>query len=393
MNPPRHVDLRETISEVIRLAVGAFAFGQVLLARKRARSRERAPSHAALGSASLASLAQGHSDAAHGNPEKRPASAVTVAGQESNRRVAAKRAAEGEADKAARKLREESYFKGIFHLGIAAAKEWIAHRASSKGAALALYTLFSLAPLLVLILTIGSFFLEESTVRQLLLDQMSSLMGAQGADAGKTMLEEGAQQDNSGWIAGLISTGLVLISATTAFGELKDSLDELWEVPPSGESGLWSMIRERFLSFGLILVLVFMLLATLAISTLLSALNTSGGGDSATFLKTVSLIISHAVSFLVVTGLFAVIFRYLPAVKLVWKDVLIGAVITAVLFYIGKFLIGLYIAKADVSSAYGAAGSVVVMILWIYYSAQIFFYGALFTHEYAMKLGSRYQAQ
>ncbi|WP_225984838.1 YihY/virulence factor BrkB family protein [Noviherbaspirillum aerium] len=286
-------------------------------------------------------------------------------------------------------LRHESRPKALLHIAISAAKEWSAHRAASKGAALALYTLFSLAPMLLLVVTIAGFFFGEDTVRQSLLEQMSKLMGAEGADAVKTILG-GAKNESGGLIAGLVSLALVLVSATSAFSELKDSLDELWEVPPSTQSGLWAFVKERVLSFGLILVLALMLLMTLGVSTALATMEgVFGGGTTGTVLKTVTMVISHAVSFAVVAGLFAVIFKYLPATQIAWKDVFIGSIITAVLFIIGKFAIGLYVANADISSSYGAAGSVVILITWIYYSAQIFFYGSLFTHEYAMKVGSR----
>ncbi|RJF96281.1 YihY/virulence factor BrkB family protein [Noviherbaspirillum saxi] len=289
------------------------------------------------------------------------------------------------------RLRHESKPKALFHIAISAAKEWSAHRAASKGAALALYTLFSLAPMLLLVVTIAGFFFGEDTVRANLVEQLSGLMGQQGADAVKTILG-GARQESGGLVAGMVSIVLVLISATSAFSELKDSLDELWEVPPSKESGIWSFIRERILSFGLILVLVLMLLTTLAVSTALAAMEGIwGGGDTGAVLKGIAMVVTHIVSFAVVTALFATIFKYLPATKIAWKDVFVGAVITAILFIVGKFLIGLYVANADISSSYGAAGSVVVLITWIYYSAQIFFYGSLFTHEYAMKIGSRSQ--
>ena len=288
-------------------------------------------------------------------------------------------------------LRKESKPKALFHIAISAAKEWSAHRAASKGAALSLYTLFSLAPMLVLVVTIAGLFFGEDTVRNALLQQMSGLMGEQGGEAVRTILS-GAQNEDAGLMAGLISAGLVLISATSAFSELKDSLDELWEVPPSKESGIWSFIRQRVLSFGLILVIALMLLISLAVSTALAAMDSIWPGGEGSPLKVVSVTISHLVSFAIVTGLFAVIFKYLPATKIAWKDVLVGALITAVLFIIGKTLIGMYVASADISSAYGAAGSVVILITWVYYSAQIFFYGSLFTHEYAMKLGSRSNA-
>jgi membrane protein len=212
------------------------------------------------------------------------------------------------------------------------------------------------------------------------------LMGAQGADAIKTILA-GGHRESGGLVAGLVSAALVLVSATSAFAELKDSLDELWEVPKSQSSGLWSVIRERFLSFGLILVLILMLMTSLAVSTALAALGGLWGG--AGIFKTVAQILSSVVSFAVVTGLFAVIYKYMPATKIAWKDVFIGAFLTAILFTAGKFAIGFYVAHADISSSYGAAGSVVILITWIYYSAQIFFYGSLFTHEYAVKRGSR----
>ena len=281
----------------------------------------------------------------------------------------------------------ESYPKALFHIAVSAAKEWSSHRAASKGAALALYTLFSLAPLLVLVVTIAGFFFGQDAIRQLLLEQMSGMMGAQGADAIKTILA-GAHHEDGGAIAGLVSAVLVLISATSAFAELKDSLDELWEVPKSQASGVWSFLRQRVLSFGLILVLVLMLMASLVVSTALAALGGLWGDGEGAF-KLIAQTVGNLVSFAIVTGLFAVIYKYLPATKIAWKDVFVGALLTAVLFTIGKFAINLYVAHADISSSYGAAGSVVILITWIYYSAQIFFYGSLFTHEYAMKLGSR----
>jgi membrane protein len=278
-------------------------------------------------------------------------------------------------------------WKRLWQVAVGAAKEWSAHRAASKGAALALYMLFSLAPMLVLLVTVVGFFLGEDAVRAGLVAQMSGLMGSQAADAIKTLLGDG-QNQRSGVVAGAVSIVLVLISATSAFAELKNSLDELWEVPASTKSGLWNLIHERFLSFGLILVLALMMLASLAVSAGLAAVGNlwSGGNDSP--FHWFLLALSDIFAFAVVTGLFAVIFKYLPAVKLGWKDVGVGAMLTAALFTIGKFVIGLYVAHADISSAYGAAGSIVILVTWIYYSAQIFFYGALFTHEYASKMGS-----
>ena len=282
-----------------------------------------------------------------------------------------------------------AYLKTVGAVALVAARAWSARRAASKGAALALYTLFSLAPLLVLVVALAGIFFGEETVRQLLVAQMKSLMGGQGADAIQSILQ-GSQHKTAGLVAGLVSGALVLVSATTAFAELKDSLDELWEVPKSASSGIWGLLRERFLSFGLILVLALMLLASLAVSTALAAVSRLwSGAGAASVLEIITRGVTGAVSFAIVAGLFAVIFKYLPATKIAWKDVAIGALLTALLFSVGKALITLYVARSNISSSYGAAGSVVVLITWIYYSAQIFFYGSLFTYEYAFQLGSR----
>ncbi|MDB5821460.1 MAG: hypothetical protein JWR21_164 [Herminiimonas sp.] len=280
------------------------------------------------------------------------------------------------------------YWRDLMQVALSAAKSWSTHRAASKGAALALYTLFSLAPMLVLIVTVAGFVFGADTVREAIVSQMSGLMGSQGGEAIKTIIG-GGKKSSGGFWAALVSAALVLVSATSAFAELKDSLDELWEVPPSTKSGLWGVIRERFLSFGLILVLTLMLLASLGVSAGLAAMGNLFGGDKSSPFRIVSLVVSNVVSLAVLTALFSVIFKYLPAVKIAWRDVIVGGVVTAILFTVGKSAIGLYVANADISSSYGAAGSVVILITWIYYSAQIFFYGSLFTHEYAQKLGSR----
>lgn len=363
----------EAVESVVQLAVAIFAFWQL-------RSRNaRPPATTTLNLTAAPALDQYPTDGG-----RRAASTGAGAAKATKETRTAGAPEAEEAD-----LRQQSYPKALLQIAISAGKEWVAHRAASKGAALALYTLFSLAPMLVLVVALAGLFFGAETVRQLLVEQMTGLMGPQGGEAIKTILA-GTQQETSATLAGIVSIALVLVGATTAFAELKDSLDELWEVPPPEGSGIWSMIRQRFLSFGLILVLVLMLMASLAVSTALAALgNMFGGtGEDAPF-RIVSLVISHAVSFLIVTGLFAVIFKYLPATSIAWKDVIVGALITAALFTIGKTLIGLYVSYGDIDSAYGAAGSIVILVVWIYYSAQIFFYGSLFTHEYAFKLGSR----
>lgn len=277
--------------------------------------------------------------------------------------------------------------RALGHVAIDAAKAWSAHRAASKGAALALYTLFSLAPMLMLVVAVAGLFFGADAVRELVTRQLSGMLGAQGADAVKSIIAGAHFQSDSIMAAGISAT-LLLVGATSAFAELKDSLDELWEVPKSNESGLWAMLRQRFLSFGLVLVLALMLLISLAVSAMLSMVGEMwvGGVENASYIL-FAKVVSAFVSFFVVTALFAAIYKYLPAIRIAWRDVLLGALITSILFSAGKYLISLYLGTTNFTSGYGAAGSLVVLVSWIYYSAQIFFYGALFTHEHAVHSG------
>jgi membrane protein len=281
-----------------------------------------------------------------------------------------------------------SYLAAMVRLARAAANAWLERRAASKGAALTLYILFSLAPMLILLVALASLFFDEQMVREALLTQLGSLTGTQGGDALKAIIE-GARQENDGVTASIISGVIVLVTATSAFAELKESLDELWKIPPSKQSGVWVFLRERFLSFGLLLVLALMLLISLAINAGLAAMQGSFAdpGDAGKLLQYAF----SALTMVIVTVVFAFIYKFLPGTPIAWGDVIVGSVMTAVLFMAGKVLIGLYLGHGDFSSAYGAAGSIVALITWIYYSAQIFFFGALFTHEYAFTLGSRRQ--
>lgn len=277
--------------------------------------------------------------------------------------------------------------RALGQIGIDAAKAWSANRAASKGAALALYTLFSLAPMLMLVVAVAGLFFGADAVREMVTRQMSGMLGAQGADAIKSIIA-GAHFQSDSIMAAAISASLLLVGATSAFAELKDSLDELWGIPKSTENGLWSMLRERFLSFGLVLVLALMMLISLSVSTLLSVLGEIwiGGAQNATYIL-FAKVVSTLMSFLIVTALFAAIYKYLPAMRIAWRDVLLGSLITAILFMTGKYLIGLYLGTTNFTSGYGAAGSLVLLVSWIYYSAQIFFYGALFTHAHAVRSG------
>jgi membrane protein len=278
------------------------------------------------------------------------------------------------------------YSRQLVHVMRCAVTEWMAHRASSKGAALAYYTLFSLAPILVLVIAIAGFFYGTDAAQGQLLDELRGLVGPQGAETIQAILA-GARNKESGRIATIVATVLLLVGATSAFSELKDSLDEIWDVPPPKDAGIWDTIRTRLLSFGLILTLGLLLMFTLVVSAALTVVEKYLGGmwHSATV---VLGWVAWAVSFLVIAVMFGAIYKLLPRIKLSWHDVTIGALGTAIMFTLGKFAIGLYIGNSGTTNSFGAAGSLIALLLWVYYSAQIFFLGAEFARQYAIQMGS-----
>ena len=278
------------------------------------------------------------------------------------------------------------FSRQVVHVMRCAVTEWLSHRASSKGAALAFYTLFSLAPILVLVIAIAGFFYGTDAAQGQLLDELRGLVGKQGAETIQAILA-GARNKESGKLATLIATALLLVGATSAFAELKDSLDEIWDVPPPKDATWWDTVRTRLLSFGLILTLGLLLMFTLVVSAALSVLEKYLGGvwHSATI---VLGWVAWGISFLVIAVMFGAIYKLLPRVKLSWHDVTIGALGTAIMFTLGKFAIGLYIGNSGTASSFGAAGSLIALLLWVYYSAQIFFLGAEFARQYALQMGS-----
>jgi len=278
------------------------------------------------------------------------------------------------------------FSRQVVHVMRCAVTEWLAHRASSKGAALAFYTLFSLAPILVLVIAIAGFFYGTDAAQGQLLDELRGLVGQQGAETIQAILA-GARNKESGKLATIIATVLLLIGATSAFAELKDSLDEIWDVPPPKDATWWDTVRTRLLSFGLILTLGLLLMFTLVVSAALTVLEKYLGGvwHSATIILGW---VAWAISFLVIAVMFGAIYKLLPRVRLSWHDVTIGALGTAILFTLGKFAIGLYIGNSGTASSFGAAGSLIALLLWVYYSAQIFFLGAEFARQYALQMGS-----
>ncbi|MFL6660503.1 MAG: YihY/virulence factor BrkB family protein [Massilia sp.] len=278
------------------------------------------------------------------------------------------------------------YSKQLRHVMRCAMDEWFRHRAASKGAALAFYTAFSIAPILVLVIAVAGFFYGAEAAQGQLLVELKSLLGRQGAEAVQLVLA-GARNKEGGLWATIVATVLLLVGATTVFAELKDSLDEIWNLPAPTGNSWWNLVRTRLLSFSLILVLAFLLMVSLVVSAALAVLEHYVGGlwKQATVLLSW---LSWAISFGVIALLFGVIYKLLPRVRLSWRDVTIGALGTAALFTLGKYLIGLYIGNSGVASSFGAAGSMIALLLWVYYSAQIFFFGAEFARQYALQMGS-----
>ena len=263
---------------------------------------------------------------------------------------------------------------------------WIDHRSSSKGAALAFYTLFSLTPILILAIAVAGYFFGVKAAQGQIIQEIRYLVGPNGANAIQALLAA-ARDPAGGLLATMVAGVLLLIGATSVFSELKASLDELWGVPKSRLSPVSVLLRTRLLSFGLVIVLTLLLMISLIVSAALTMLEHYAGGVWSRSAVLFSLM-SALVSFGVIACLFAVIYKTLPDAPLSWGDVAMGAVFTAILFALGKYVIGLYLGNSAVASGFGAAGSVVALLLWVYYSAQIFFLGAEFTRQYALRFGS-----
>jgi membrane protein len=262
---------------------------------------------------------------------------------------------------------------------------WMSHEATRTGAALAFYTVFSLAPILLLSMAIAGFFFGERTARGEIFEQISELIGPAGAATVQTVLEH-AGRSGDGTLTTIISVLTLIIGANTALVELKSGLDQIWDVPPERRQGFWYFIRTQLLSVGVILSLAFMLLVSLVISAALTALEKLSRGEE--LLNVVLEWVNQLFSFVLVAALFGTIYKVLPSVRIAWRDVMVGAVVTAALFTVGKFAIGAYIGNSGLASTYGAAGSVILVLLWVYYSAQIFLFGAEFTRSYAYRFGT-----
>ncbi len=263
---------------------------------------------------------------------------------------------------------------------------WMDHNASRTGAALAFYTVFSLAPILLLSIAIAGLFFGEQAARGEIFEQIRGLIGPSGAAAVQLVVQN-AGESGAGTLTTVFSILTVIVGATTALVELKAGLDKIWEVPPARRQGFWYFIRTRLLSIGVILALAFLLLVSLVVSAGLAALEKFSRGEH---LFNIALAwLNFTVAFLLVAALFATIYKVLPSVRIAWRDVIVGALVTAALFSVGKYVIGVYIGNSGLGSTYGAAGSIILLLVWVYYSAQIFLFGAEFTRTYAHRFGSK----
>ena len=275
--------------------------------------------------------------------------------------------------------------KSIFKLLKEAFQEWQEDKVSLLAAALAYYTVFSITPLLVIAIAIAGAVFGQNTAKVEILEQINGLVGEQGANAIEVALSNANQPEISG-VASLISIIVLLIGASGVFAQLQEALNTVWDVKAKPDGGIWNFIRKRLLSFGMVLVIGFLLLVSLILSALLSGIGKLQINLLPGFTPLWQLF-NFAVSFGFISLLFALIYYYLPDVKIRWKDVWIGAIITALLFTVGKFAIGLYLGRGSFGSAYGAAGSLIVFLAWVFYSAQILLFGAEFTQVYARKYG------
>jgi len=265
---------------------------------------------------------------------------------------------------------------------------WSDDYAPSMGAALAYYTVFSLAPLLLIVIAIAGLIYGEDAARGAIFAQISGLVGAEGATAVQGLLKS-VNKPSESIVATIIGVFTLLLGATTVFGELQDALNRIWRAPALvNQGGVWKLLRRRLLAFGMILTIGFLLIVSLVLSAAV-ALVGQFLGPSFSGWEVVLHVVNFAISFGVTTVLFAMIYKIMPRVHIAWRDVWLGAAVTSLLFSIGKFCIGLYLGKSSVASGFGAAGSLAVLLVWVYYSTQVFLLGAEFTWVYSNRFGSR----
>lgn len=265
---------------------------------------------------------------------------------------------------------------------------WVDDYAPSMGAAIAFYTVFSIAPLLLIIIAVAGWVFGTEAAHGEILAQLEGLLGQEGA----TLIEgliRGASEPKRSALATVIGVAMLLIGATSVFSELQDALDRIWRAPVKVKTtGIFKLLQTRLLSFGMILGITFLLMVSLVVSAGLAALGKWWGPMFGAW-ETAAHLVDFFTSFTLITVLFALIYKFLPRVHVAWHDVWLGATVTSLLFTIGKLFISLYIGKSGIASVFGAVGSLAVLLLWVYYSAQIFLLGAEYTWVYAHELGSK----
>lgn len=274
-------------------------------------------------------------------------------------------------------------------------QEWSANKAPRLAAALAYYTLFALAPLLVIVVQLGALAIgfgqahgHHHQIQATLLSHLKMTLGPSGAQAVADMVQATVEKESAGWFSSLLGYAMMMLAAGGLFGSLQDALNTIWEVPSRTDQRFVEKVKERFATYAMVGGIAFLLLVSLLLNGVVQAF-----GDwalhllpqAAFFLTAINLVVAA----LLATLLFAMIFKILPDIKLEWRDVWVGAIITTVLFGLGQVLLGLYIANVGLTSTYGAAGSLAVILVWVYYSAQILLFGAEFTRVYALRVGSR----
>ncbi|HEY9363008.1 MAG TPA: YihY/virulence factor BrkB family protein [Chitinophagaceae bacterium] len=281
-------------------------------------------------------------------------------------------------------------FKKIFKIFKGSFKGFLDDNAMKLSASLAYYTIFSLGPLLIIIMTVVSFFFGREAVQGKVYGQIKGLVGSDAALQIQQIIKniESSDQHSFGAMLGI---SMLIIGATVIFTEIQDSINFIWSVKAKPKKGWLKYLRNRLLSFSLIVSLGFLLLVSLLVSSLLDLLSERLKIIFADYTVFIFYVVNMIIVFFVITGLFAVIFKVLPDAKIRWKDALVGAGFTALLFIIGKFLIGFYLGNSQLGATYGAAASIMILFVWVYYSAIILYFGAEFTKAYAMESGDGIQ--
>lgn len=277
--------------------------------------------------------------------------------------------------------------KSIWQFVKTTVSQWIESEPFELAAALSYYTLFSLAPLLIIAISVAGLAFGREAAQNQIVETLKGVVGQDSAQAVQGMIQHASEKPKTGIISTIVGFIVLLFGAGGVVGQLQTSLNKIWGVKPKPGQGIWGLVRQRFFSFAMVLAIGFLLLVSLVVTAVLTSLTGmfSGLFGEGTF---IAHLVDILVSFGFISLLFALIYKYVPDVEIQWKDVWVGAALTSVLFTVGKFLIGLYLGTSGVTSAYGAAGSIITVLLWVYYSSLIFFLGAEFTKMYASEYGS-----